>query len=583
MKISLPWRTLIVLGALVTLAGCSDSSVSSRDQITSTYLFYTSGAPGDYGLHAVDPDDPGNPITVEPVGGTIVDIPYYFLAGTVESGSKTIADLHYRSILYIRGAELYKVSALKSAALVKQRVSSENAANSICTGNILGFDDYNDPDQSVLFYTKDPVDAGACDSSGNEVAYMVKLGMPATTAPLGGLSTYVPVSAAYNSAGAITGFLVLNQGTGNIELRDTLLANPSAPLLSGVTNAFPAATDSNGRMVLNINSTDLYVFDPIAGTISAQLHTEVSSLAAFPMPMDSSYAYFADGNVIYRIPMNASSTSTIVIDESGGTGSLDNKLLLSRGRIVYQYDDIGADFVRSVPSSGGTATNIFNLPDNPNIRSFRAAAGRIYLSATNLSTRIAVSVGDDGSNPLLTTNAWWSGFTFHPRQALFADIDFTGRLLVGAGFSRLKARVIYQVNYSASGNTLTSYDADTTSKLVEFGVPAADFNIYDAGFGGTYPPVVHGLANNDRTLIFFDDGIVGAGQTDVIFVHARNGGSVVRVTNDTTNYNYFGIIGGCTLGKGGFDPVFPLLLVLSALYLWRRRISWTLLRQSTHS
>lgn len=579
MKYGFPWQILVAFGAILTLAGCSDSSISSRDIITPTYLFYTTGGSGDYGIHAIDPSDPGNPTAVESVSGTLADFPTYFLAGTVESGSKTIADLHYRYLLYPLGTNFYKVSALKSEALVKQQVSSESAADTICDNFPFSFDDYNDPEQSVLFYTVDPVDTGACDNNGNDILYMIKMGMSSATGPLGGLVNYAPISAVYDSTGAITGFLVQNLLNGNIELRDTSLASPSI-ILSGIANGvFPAATDSNGRMVLSINNTDLYVFNPLSGTISASLHTDLGGLITSPMPIDSTHAYFRDGEIIYRIPMDASANATVVVDESGGAGSLTSNILLSRGRIIYLYEDTPNDFLRSVSVSGGTGTNIYTLPDNPNIRSFRAAAGRVYLSAIDGATRITLSVGDSGSNPEVTLNAWWSGFTFHPRQPLFADIDLAGRLLSGAGFARLQARAIYQVNYSPSGNTLTSYDADTTSKLVDFGVPSADFDDFtiDLGFFGiiTFPPVVHGLANNDRTYIVFDGA---GGSKDIISVHARNGGSVVRVTNDGVDDNYFGIIGGCTLGKGRFDPVFPLLLLLSVLYLWRRRNSYTPMR-----
>jgi hypothetical protein len=574
---NLLWHVLLLGGVLATTAACTDSSISSRDSITDTYLFYTTGSDPDYGIFAVDPFDPGNPVAVETQGAPPnARYPIYFLAGTVESGG-TIADLHYRYLVYPSGTTLRKTSARRTDSLVKQRLSSENQANVICengAGSVLTFDDYSDPEQSVMFYTKDPLDANACDSSGNEDMYMVRLGMTQSDAPLGPQSGFFPVSAVYDTSGAITGFLVLDQGAGNIELRDLNLANPTT-LLSGVTtSAFPVAADTIGRTVLLVDNTNLHVFDPQTSTISATLHSQVTSLNAFPMPLDSSYFYYSDGDVIYRAPLDGSATSSVVVDESSGTGSLTGTLTLSRGKIVYQYDDtagVNAEFVRSVSASGGTPSNIYVLPNNPSIRSFRVAAGRVYMSL-NSPIRAAVSVGDDGSSPEVTPNAWWSGFTYNHRQPLFADFDLLGRSAFANGFVRMRPKVIFKVSYDLSGNTLTSFDSDTTAKLVDYGVPFSDFAVYNGG--SVYPPVVHGLANNNRTLIFFDD-VGGGGSTDVLFLHARNANSIVRVTNDTTDNQYWGMIGGCTIAKGSsFDPLFPILLVLSAIYLWRRKKAW---------
>lgn len=577
-----------MLGAVLTLAGCSDSSISSRDSYTPTYLFYTSDSTGTFSpstlaLYAVDPEDPSNPILVDAALSPI-RTPVYSIAGTVESAGGTIADLHYDKYIYARGNNIFKVSAIRSNALIKRQISSESNASRMCgplgdpsdpTGTV--YDDYTNPDNSVLFYfIEDVADASPCPSSsadGDETLYMVRLGMSSSTPPLGGLFNYIPVAPSYSSSGALIGFIVLNRSTGALESRDLDLLNPMI-LATGVSDAVTMTVAPNAKAVLGLFISSvryLHVFDPASGAMGTALHTENDGLDLISVPTDDNYFYFFDGDVLYRLPLGGNGASSIVVDESGGIGSIvSGYLSLSRSSLVYIYDD-GANFLlRSIPTSGGTAKTLTSLPNTAGLRSFRSAAGRVYLTFINAANiRFAVSVPDSGGDPDVVENAAWTGFTYNPRQKLFADVDIIGRSGAGFAMSRMKPNVIYQTQYSTTGGvSLSSFDADTSTKLVDYGVPVSDFG--DPTFqGNVFPPVPDALATQFYTLLFFG----GENSNDVLLLHARNGGSVVRVTNDSVDDKYVGVSGGCTLGKGQFDPVFPLLLLLSVLYLWRRRKS----------
>lgn len=586
MKNGLFWRVMFLLGTVAAISGCTDSSISSRDQITPTYLFYADGntSTPDLGFYAVDPADPGNPITVIDPSVQQAHVPTFFLAGTVEQSKGTIADLHYKYVVYPAGAGnnfLYRLNAERSQSLTRQRVSSESTANIMCgllsaDGTGMGFEDYANPEKSVLFYAKDPLDADACDNSGNESLFMVRLDMTQGTAPIALGSGFFPVAPSYNTDGSLAGFLLYDIGSSTLKLYDAALSGP-VTVLTGVTmGAIALASDPLGRMLLLVDDTDFHVFDPASGTVSPSRHTEIQSLNSLSILIDNGYAYFQDGERVLRLPMDGSAVASIVADESAGTGNMYEFFQVSSGKVIYWYDDSGGapseETLRSVPVSGGTPTTLFTLPGVAGIRSIRAAAGRIYFSLNTTPPR-AISVNDDGSNLQVEGYAWWSGFTYHPRQPMFADFDLLGRQGQGFAMARMSPNVIYQMRFSSTGggNTFKSFDADTTALLADYGVPVTDFGPWDAGLGGDYPPVVHGLATNNQTLVFFDNA---AGFKDAIFLHARDSLSVVRVTNSTSTAreaNYYGIIGGCSFGNGRFDPLLPVLLVIAAMYVLRRQ------------
>lgn len=588
MACGIQWRKLFLLGSLLALSACNDSSVSSRDIITPTYLFYTSGdtsAP-DLALYAVDPADPANPTEVVAPAAMLAHRPIFFLAGTVEQSRDTIADLHYKYLVYpggIGGNFLIRLNAERSQSLTAQRMSSETQAGAICgilggtTTMGLGFDDYADPENSVLFYIKDPVDAPACTSDTDDVLFMVRMGMSSGTAPLGGLTDFQPVAPSYSQDGSIGGFLLYNGSSNTIELRDTSLVFLSTKLSTVLTGAFALAVDTQGRTLLLVDNTDLHIFDPATGNISTSLYTQQTSINPLSVIVNNGYVYFQDDDEIWRLPMSGNTIAAVVADESAGTGSIYSFFQVSSGKLIYWYDDSGGapsqETLRTVPVSGGTPSILHTISGNADIRSIRAAAGRVYLSLGS-PIRRAVSVNDDGSKLVVEDYAQWSGFTYHPRQPLFADVDLVGRQGTGFAMARMSPNVIFRIQYSTTGggNSYSSFDADTSEKLVDYDVPVVDFgNFGTGGFGGTFPPVVHGLATNNQTLVFFANSI---GNKDAIFLHARNGRSVVRVTNyntGTDDADYYGIIGGCALGKNMFDPLFPLMLILSALYLWIRR------------
>lgn len=609
MKYGLSWQILVVLCAILVLAGCSESSLSSRDIDADTYLFFS---PHDqfgtqlYGLTAVDPNTPTSLI---PFGAmpSATFLPVSFRAGTVNSASSTISGLHYRYVVYSDGTNLFRVSALRSEGLTTSRISNEAGAATICptdTDNTYswGFTDYSNPLNSLFIYRQDPDASGCVTTPGNDTMSVVQLNSSSSTVPTSTVVTVAeePVAPVYNADGSINSLLLYSSltGTGYFNRRTTSLGFIESFGTNYTSKPSVVGIDGTGRIMLAVYGAwgiEIRVFDSATLTLSAALHTSAAGTIPAFYASDGTYGYFHDGRTIYRAPFDASAPATVVADETGTfTGGLINAawdngftttrvqdIHLSGNNLVYIYDDSsGATpagtsntvYVRSVPKTGGTPATIHTFPNNAELLAWRAAAGRIYLS--RFDVKEAVSVGDVGQSPTVFSNSWWMGFTFHSNARLFSEFT-TERFGKGRD---LQPKTIFRAQYDlATGNLpaqLISYDADTTEQLIDFGVPAPTFGSFNLGG----PPDILGLTTRERTLIVYDSANFGSDlSSDILYLHARNSTSmVVASRNSTYNASLVGLNngGGCSLGRGRFDPIFPIMLALATLYLWRRRKYW---------
>ena len=616
MKNGLFSRVLVVLGVAVAMSGCSDSYTSSSSVDTDTYLFYApteSSVPAKYGLKAVDPAYPSTPIAA--LGAATPTSPFKpisYLSGNVNTGSHTISDLHYRYVMYTEGTSLYRVSAEKADGLAIAQVSNESQIVGSTTGPVpgicytdpsssttfsWGYTDYADPLNSVFIYRKDPDGSDDCSvTPGNDALYIVQLKDDSSTPPGTYPITLVeePVAPVYNSDGSINSILMWAASSPgklawvNVDFNNgawvTTTGYSSKPSVLGI--------DSQGRILLAVYGPwgiNIQQFDPVSRTLSATLHNSAAGTIPKFYVSDGTYAYFHDNQKVYRVPFDGSANATVVADESanftGGliragwtgwfTSTRVQDIQLSGNNLVYIYDDSSGAvpagtsnqaYVRSVPKSGGTPKTIYTFPNNSELLAWRAAAGRVYLSRYDVKE--AISVGDTGSSPEVYDQSWWLGFTFNSSARLFSD--FTQ--VYGTQGRDLVPRTIFRAQFGPSGELpakLISYDADTTAQLIDFGIPAPTFGSFNLGG----PPDTLGLTTSDRTLMAYD-GTGGAPGTDILYLHARNKSSMTVAERDNPDLAVLiGVNngGGCSFGNGRFDPLLPVLMLLSAVYLWRRR------------
>jgi len=599
---------LFSVAAVLTLTGCSETASSSRSLSTPSYLFYaTLDGTSRFGLRAVDPDVPTTPITIAADGSLNSVLPSYFMAGKI-SGS-TISDLHYRYVVYGNGTgagtgNLYRLGARKEDGLFPARVSNESAAFDICqdlgifgfgatAGATASYPDYVNPLNSVYVYLKDTGGVANCETpflsppngSPTAVPRVVRLGMTDAVAPFTttAANAQYPVAPVYNANGSLNSLLFWTSNGGGNLTRHTIAAGlPRTLLLTGVTE-IPRVLGigPQGHVLLLINGNSVRSFNPATLTLSASLFNSpgISTFTA----TDDQYLYFRVNKIIRRVPYSATNAAevSLVVDESATPGAIEagwytgfsafyvQDMVISRGRLVYSFHDTtgGMTHIRSAPVSGGSANTLYsyptsNLAGRTGMYRIKAAAGRIYLSHED--PVVAVSVADTGGSQVVYPNSRWVGFTYHPSTQLFGDFDKAG--------SNMRAKSMFLIEYDAiNGDRLSSYDADTTAKLVDFGVVAPMYSSYLL----TALPDILGVTTSERTLFAYNNI---DGYTDVLYLHARDGSSARQLTyNDQTGKMLVGmnnVNGGCVLGpKNGFDPVLLLLAILSVLQIWRRRMS----------
>ncbi len=608
----------IFIIASLLLAGCSETSTSSREINTSTYLFYSSydSSTGQFGLTAVDPDAPASPITIGTTSSLNKAIPRYYLAGNVSGPN--INDLHYRYMVYGTGTgaatgNLYRLGARKEDGLGAIQISNEAAAFDICpdggmmgpfynnftsplnnTGITAAYPDYVNPLNSVYIYQKDG--GGTCASSSTTaVPNVVRLNHDSSTAPFtttSNLAQY-PVAPVYNSTGSLNSLIFWSANSQILTRRniDATLTQAGLNLATGVIEK-PSMLNigPGGEILLSIKKTgsiySLHIYNPATQTLSTDLTNGANSVV-YTAASDDSAFYYHIGNTIYRAPHSATSAAgvaTVTTDTldspdaviyAGALFSISRDIVISNGRLVYSLINTvsGNVYIRSISASasGGSSSTLYSY-NSPSVvppdRLF-AASGRIYL--TLLDPMNAVSIPDGGGTPLVFANSRWLGFTYQPTTRLFGDLDRPG--------GNMRAKSMFRAAYDPVDPTvvtgLYSYDASTTALLVNFGATAPGFSTYLM----TFVPDMLGIATQERTLFAFNNNnnttCPSASQPcqDIVYLHARDGSSARQITyNDTTPKQLIGMNnGGCTLGDGNkFDPLLLLLAALSLIHLGRR-------------
>lgn len=350
---------LFCLPLLLTACGGGGTSPSSSNSGQDFYLFFTGDAFSG-SLNAIDPDDPGNPIEIEPDNVSDSARLYQW---TYNAATKITSNARPSYIVYAKGGRLYRVSAAKGDGLIPVQVSSRTMATRNCGHEY--HEDWATPLNSVYLYASSGADAKC--GTADDPWKMVRIGMSSSEAPIA-----LPI--AYNwkstgvirhpATGALLGFLGMEGGA--LYRYDADFANP-AFLMNAINvdmlpldieytpqlldKMFFEVEDSSGR-------SHLYAYDIVKQQLSNILHTSSGFgklLEQWNWGVDNTHFYFADNNATYRVPLDASEPSSSLVTEVSETiGDLTlhkNAPLgtsaygLSMGRMQHRTDRIDRELI----------------------------------------------------------------------------------------------------------------------------------------------------------------------------------------------------------------------------------------------
>lgn len=545
--------SLLIVTALV-LAGCGGGGGGGGDSgsgggsgggggnppppapaATETYLFYSGS------LTALDPLAPSAPITVDidiasPMSG-MQPIVY----GTYDAAARSLSDLHNRSIVYAKGANLFKVSAVKGAMPAATPLSSEATipASGICDTYVAP--DYADHVNARYVYALAGGD-GDCGTDGDNVWKMVRVGMGAADAPRLISVGRKPIAEIIDPAtGAVTGWLML-QGTQLVKL-DANFANVQV-VANGVNAVAFAGRAPAGQLFLRLDSlvaAELKRYDPATNALSGALHSFTGSLGS-PLA-DGTHLYFLDGSAkILRLALDGASSAAEFWAE-GGTRTIA-AMALTTNRVVFVVRDSATDTDRlsSKPKLGNALVLVLKTaPVMKQIDVFGAAGTRVYYQWGDhiASAEIAASVLEDGSGAIEYAAHRFSGFTLPLSMPL--------------GAAPALAQVM-AIDISVTPRVLAVYDGPGHTPVSTHALPA-----------GVNSILVSGLTNAGYVL-----GTTSFSNGDIFLLNIGADNSAIRIT-DTPGVSER-VVGGCTLNPAGnFDPILVLMLLVAVWYLWRPR------------
>lgn len=336
-----------------------------------------------------------------------------FITGVVQAGSPTVTNQAGYSEIYKGGdGHIYRVDLAITGSPAARQVSSEGNATSddLCSLNgasvSLGtdvnylveqyFNDFANPENSVYFYRLPGAD-GSCNTN-DDVVYMVKLGMSASSAPV---LARMPAAVAHDpNTGAIIGFVV-NEGAAltfydsNFQNR-VVLETPAAPI--GVV--YPLGTTyvtSTGRLFV-VDGSIVYV-NYGTQSVSPTLFTipNWSPSKRFPTAQNPTTLYFSVDtsdrtqtpvvltSALYAVPRDGSGVPIELSTESG----IIQAIAAPVGGSTTVYSVVppkGNYTVRTVTSTSGQSPGVATaVTTTGNAGSFIATADSIYYTFDNVS------------------------------------------------------------------------------------------------------------------------------------------------------------------------------------------------------
>jgi hypothetical protein len=434
--------------------------------------------------------------------------------GSFDAASKTVNDIHTRSMVYVKGQNLFKVNMLRPGTPNPVQLSSESQANQICelSENNISID-YSNPDNTMVNYRLSGADA-ICGNA-DDIWRSVSMGMTATDAPLSAMNP--PIELLDTNTGLSLGWAVV-EGR-NLVKYDRIFTAPvilfSAQFsLQLITNVITV----NGTNLYLIMDGMLYRYSVATSTLSSPLHTLSGSIRSYAA--DASGVYFAEEiyvpgtYTIYKLP-HAGNAAAIQL--YAGTGLQGNMAVTANTIGITEFingPSVKTNFKLISKNSGFAATTIATA----NSISIFGVGNKFFYNLDNYTTLNKPStssgiINDDGSGKQEMANSRFSFSIFNSSRSILTASPAVKKMLRVEGLP------------DAVGNKVKSYDPVTGAPLLTLGTYAGINNPSNLGFYTYSGDVVSGYQSGPIPT-------TGSGLLlDLYAVDMTKENSLVRLTN----------------------------------------------------
>lgn len=490
--------TLVIMTLVIlVVAGCSGSggsgsggTLSPGDNTTSSAFLLYQGSIG-----AVDPANPASPVSVE--SGITNKVTSIF-HGTYDPVARKVSDIQTRTVVYVKGGQLFKVSALKGAATpIPVQLTNETSADTI-VGTPSAIADFADHNNAQFIY----LTAGGAWK-------MIKVGMSATDTPI---PAKQPLKHVYDkSNGALAGWLAIDGSA--VKRFDANFSAGSAVTVATFADKAEAVGFTIDIIFLKIDG-NLYAYNTANGAISSVLYTFTATTAGdLKATRDGINMYFVDGGKLLSVSLSG----TALAEQIGAETGTIVQLAYTDHKVVYVLNDAGQYKIRTTGKSGvvsGTPPVDLATAANGEILIFIGAKGTLAyfdrVSGNGVTT--AGTIREDGSGRNETPNAFWVGGSF-------LNIFDTMSEVIPQYFIRA-AGITSIVDFR--GGQLESFDAATGNRLAVLGTVPQDIHMAGvfAGVCGSK------ILLEGRTITSLDTFV-----SDVFYADLTKGGSLTRVTS----------------------------------------------------
>jgi len=443
----------------------------------------------------VDPANPASPVSVE--SGITNKVTSIF-HGTYDPVARKVSDIQTRTVVYVKGGQLFKVSALKGAATpIPVQLTNETSADTI-VGTPSAIADFADHNNAQFIY----LTAGGAWK-------MIKVGMSATDTPI---PAKQPLKHVYDkSNGALAGWLAIDGSA--VKRFDANFSAGSAVTVATFADKAEAVGFTIDIIFLKIDG-NLYAYNTANGAISSVLYTFTATTAGdLKATRDGINMYFVDGGKLLSVSLSG----TALAEQIGAETGTIVQLAYTDHKVVYVLNDAGQYKIRTTGKSGvvsGTPPVDLATAANGEILIFIGAKGTLAyfdrVSGNGVTT--AGTIREDGSGRNETPNAFWVGGSF-------LNIFDTMSEVIPQYFIRA-AGITSIVDFR--GGQLESFDAATGNRLAVLGTVPQDIHMAGvfAGVCGSK------ILLEGRTITSLDTFV-----SDVFYADLTKGGSLTRVTS----------------------------------------------------
>jgi hypothetical protein len=498
-------------------------------------------------VHAINTNDPANPIPVAPARGS----GYVVYQGSYDSTTHTVNALAPHTAVWLANVPdsnnafrfdgvIFKASAQRpfdgetvvSSGSFTYKNPTTRRSSDYCGMNLVV--DWANPDDSQLFYWL----AGSnlqCSSGMIEVddtMHMVRLGDDETTAPVNVPSDYLgPLRDP--DTGAIAGWIV-HQGSSYYRASATFAFDLSSKIQGASGwNQLLASAPNGDYLILKQTGAETAIVkysmnsNTDLGTVFSRATDSTNFIAVSRWISDETNLYFfvrdsANGLILYRLPLSATGLgeAQIMAQEPAGFIRL---FTVSDNAIFYEWEDTSSSsspvplkFVEKT-AAGSNPGQAIDTPDTVAQFDTNATAGLFYNFIGADGTYYASIIGDNGSYIARYDNAAWRGSIQHQRNLYSLDHSsykiLVSNIAQGGGFG---------------GASISIFDNQSSQLSASFGV--LDEDIVDLGNIYSFGDNVLVNANVEYT----------SPNSDLLFFNIGDAGSIQRLTNtpDVNEYAF---------------------------------------------